>query len=122
MLDTFRTLEKAPCHDFEIVLTIALYGWPFCFSCNPTYRVLLYSMIEVIKEAVEILCPFEEVTREVSSDKYISASKIIPLSKALQRLTVVSDGVCGALCDQLSTRMCHRFFNMEESLLLEQHS
>ena len=40
--------------------------------------------IEVIKEAVEILRPFEEVTREVSSDKYISASKIIPLSKALQ--------------------------------------
>ena len=32
-------------HNFETVLTIALYGRPFCFSCNPTYRVLLYSMI-----------------------------------------------------------------------------
>ena len=45
MLDTFWTLEKASCHDFEIVFTIALYGRPFWFSCNPTYRVLLYSMI-----------------------------------------------------------------------------
>ena len=44
--------------------------------------------VEVIKGVVEILDPFEAVTREISADhQYLSGSKIIPLSRALQRLT-----------------------------------
>ena len=38
--------------------------------------------VEVIKGVVEIFDPFEAVTREVSTDQYLSRSKIIPLSRA----------------------------------------
>ena len=42
--------------------------------------------VEVIKGVVEILDPFEAVTREILADQYLSGSKTIPLSRALQRL------------------------------------
>jgi len=43
--------------------------------------------VEVIKGIIEVLQPFEAVTREISAESYISGSKIIPLARALQRLT-----------------------------------
>ena len=43
--------------------------------------------VEVIKGIIEVLQPFEAVTREILSKSYISGSKIIPLARALQRLT-----------------------------------
>lgn len=36
-----------------------------------------------IKEMIKILCPFEEVTTELFSKNYVSASKIIPLARIL---------------------------------------
>jgi len=43
--------------------------------------------VDVIKGIIELLQPFEAVTREILAESYISGSKIIPLSRALQRLT-----------------------------------
>ena len=66
------SMEKASCHDFEIVLTIALYGRPFCFSCNLTYRVLPYSMIfnyiaHVALEGRVTLAKMADATPHISS-------------------------------------------------------
>ena len=81
---------------------------------------LIISMekMDVIKEIIEILRPFEQVTREMSADSYVSISKIIPLSKALQRLTVITDGVGGTLSEKLSARMRRKFLSIEENRLL----
>ena len=74
--------------------------------------------IEIIRELVEILRPFEAVTREMSAELYISISKIIPLSRALQRLTVVYTGASGDLSHRLTVNMRRRFLNMEGNILL----
>ncbi|XP_011409475.1 PREDICTED: zinc finger BED domain-containing protein 4-like [Amphimedon queenslandica] len=41
----------------------------------------------ILKEAVDTLQPFEAVTTEMSSEKYLSASKIIPLAKSLMMIS-----------------------------------
>ncbi|KAK7149159.1 hypothetical protein R3I94_008690 [Phoxinus phoxinus] len=41
--------------------------------------------LSIITQTVDALRPFEEVTREVSSEKYVSVSKVIPLVSLLQR-------------------------------------
>ncbi|XP_026993344.2 zinc finger BED domain-containing protein 4-like [Tachysurus fulvidraco] len=41
--------------------------------------------LSLITQIVDALRPFEEVTREVSSEKYVSVSKVIPLVSLLQR-------------------------------------
>ena len=43
--------------------------------------------VEHLKKAVEILKPFESATAEMSSQKYVSISKIIPLARSLQQIT-----------------------------------
>ena len=67
---------------------------------------------------VSIPWPFEVVTREISAEKYISASKIIPLSKALQLLTTSYTGSVSALCNKLTTNMRDRFLYMEENVII----
>ena len=73
----------------------------------------------ILKEVVEILAPFEAVTREISSEKYTSASKIIPISKGLQKLTSSHMETMPRLLTQnLIADMRARFLNMEENKLL----
>lgn len=43
--------------------------------------------LEMIKAAVKILRPFEEVTWEISADKHLSVSKVIPIMRLLQVTT-----------------------------------
>ena len=42
---------------------------------------------EIIEEVVKILEPFKPVTTELSTEKYVSASKILPLARGLQMTT-----------------------------------
>ena len=73
----------------------------------------------ILKEVVEILAPFEAVTREISSEKYTSASKIIPISKGLQKLTSSHMETMPRLLTQnLIADMRTRFLNMKENKLL----
>ncbi|XP_011405235.1 PREDICTED: zinc finger BED domain-containing protein 1-like [Amphimedon queenslandica] len=68
-----------------------------------------------LSEMVDILRPFEAVTREMSADKYVSSSKIIPLAKGLQRCSSNSNNkISEALCSQMSGR----FLNMEANVLI----
>ena len=71
--------------------------------------------IDVMKEAVKVLKPFEAATREMSADTYISVSKVIPLARSLQRLTA---GGSFNLSKALTAQMNRRFTNMESNFLL----
>ncbi|XP_011410530.1 PREDICTED: zinc finger BED domain-containing protein 4-like [Amphimedon queenslandica] len=70
-----------------------------------------------LQEVVKILTPFESVTREISSENYISGSKIILISRCLQRLESTSV-TSHSLAESLVTEMRALFLGMEESNLL----
>ena len=82
--------------------------------------ILPTEKVTIIREVIEILRPFEIVTREMSADSYISISKIIPLSKSLQRMAGSGGGtaIAGSLVEKLSTRMMRKFSGIEENRLL----
>ena len=68
-----------------------------------------------IKEMIELLRPFENVTTDISSEMYVSASKIIPVARGLQRITSQSISLfCSDLRDHLLSQMATRFSNLEE--------
>ncbi|KAK0144577.1 Zinc finger BED domain-containing protein 4 [Merluccius polli] len=68
-----------------------------------------FSMIHL---TVEALRPFEEVRREVSSEKYVSVSKVIPLVSLLQRAAAATEhqGSClipwAKFCLSTSVKFC----------------
>ena len=43
-----------------------------------------------IQEMIRILKPFEAVTTELSAEKHVLASKILPLARGLQRVTIAN--------------------------------
>ena len=70
----------------------------------------------LIKDAISILMPFEAVTTEMSAEKNVTGSKVIPLSRGLQRLTASSTSVLGV---NLNNQMGNRFpLGMEENYLI----
>lgn len=76
----------------------------------------------IMAAIIEILRPFEVVTRELSSEKYVSASKVIPLARGLQRVTQSllsrSAGIAEELCQRLSYNMGQRFMSIEDKNVL----
>ena len=74
--------------------------------------------IEILKEVVELLQPFEEITRELSGEDYVSISMIIPLATSVQHITAGSRDVSVRLGDQLCSQMRRRFLNIESNSLL----
>ena len=72
--------------------------------------------IETLKQIVGLLEPFEVVTREISSEQYISVSKIIPLARSLQQIMATSTSI--SIQAQLHTNMSQRFRNIEGNLIL----
>ena len=73
--------------------------------------------IQSLKEAVLLLKPFEEVTKELSSDKFVSISKVIPLARGLQRLTVECVST-HQLKQELVADTRRRFSSIEENYIL----
>ena len=64
----------------------------------------------LIHEIIKILQPFEAVTTELSAEKNVSASKILPLARALQKLTAThAGGIGGMLSRELTAQMASRF-------------
>ena len=80
--------------------------------------------ISIMKNAIGLLQPFEQATREISADKFVLISKVIPLARMLQRITVQytsSAAACStlALKQQLIMSMNKRFpTNMESNYIL----
>ncbi len=74
---------------------------------------------QTITESVAILKPFEAVTREISGEWYITASKIIIFSSALQKLTPTNCTVAGGrLAERLKANLARRFLNIEGNIKL----
>lgn len=68
----------------------------------------------VTRLSINVLCPFEEATREMSPEKYVSVSKVIPLVSLLLRTTKASESQGSKQAAQLSGH-CHRRFNSTET-------
>ena len=109
---TFYMLERIV--EQHEAITTALCLLDRSDLCIPT------TVVTVMKELIDILRPFEAVTHEVSSDTYISASKIIPLARSLQKLSgrVTSNETVSKVGEELATQMRRRFLGMENNILL----
>ena len=75
------------------------------------------SKVHVLQEALQLLKPFEQATREVSFEDYISPSKVIPLARSLQSLTQLSPSTLPVEGELLSN-MAGKFINLEGNYLL----
>ena len=73
---------------------------------------------EHLKKTIDVLQPFETATTEMSAEKYVSVSKIIPLPRSLQRITLGSSDVSEGIKNQLVSQMRNCFVNMEGNVLL----
>ena len=65
---------------------------------------------------MEVLRPFEMTTRELSAEKYVTASKVIPVARSLQEITARKSSTL-RLSDNLILHM-RRFTNMERHNIL----
>ena len=73
--------------------------------------------LKLTKEVLDVLKPFEIATVEMSADKYVSISKVIPIARSLQRVTVGSSATF-PLKQELIAQMQRRFVNIEANLHL----
>lgn len=71
-----------------------------------------------ISQAIETLRPFEEATKEVSAELYVTISKVIPLVSLLQRATTSPGQKGNILASQLATQCKRRFQNIEHNYIL----
>lgn len=71
--------------------------------------------LSLIKETVVALRPFEEVTQEVSSEKHVSVSKVIPLVSLIHRAVAACEHQGSSLATQLA-QQCQRRFRGIESI------
>ena len=76
------------------------------------------SDVSLLKAAMAVLKPFEATTKEISADKHISISKVIPLAKSLQRLTGAITEKDTPLVSNLNYQMRRRFTNIESARML----
>ncbi len=67
----------------------------------------------VIHLTIEALKPFEEATREVSAEKHISISKVIPLVSLLLRATAASERQGCSFATELAQQCQRRFRGVE---------
>ena len=84
----------------------------FCFL-DHSQLCLSSSEIDALKDACKMLQHFERATREISADKYLSISKVIPLARSLQRATIQCSSSRGRLKDELVRSMAKRFTGLE---------
>ncbi|KAK7175602.1 hypothetical protein R3I93_002511 [Phoxinus phoxinus] len=101
-----------------IIATIALV--------NPSLPTLTLDEWDMIKDVCEILKPFEEVTVEISGERFVTASKVILIARDLQKVVQRLRGavfkhapVLSMMCS-LAEEMQNRFHNIEQVRLLSE--
>ncbi|XP_073470722.1 zinc finger BED domain-containing protein 4-like [Aquarana catesbeiana] len=105
MLRRFLDLREA------IIATLALV--------NPNLPTLKLEEWDVVKNACDLLKPFEEVTMEISADRYVTASKVILMARGLQKVvqkfrgTASNHGPVMQMMNALSEEMQKRFHQIE---------
>ncbi|KAF0721163.1 zinc finger BED domain-containing protein 4-like [Aphis craccivora] len=78
--------------------------------------------IKLIKESIYLLQPFEQITREISGEKFMTASKIIPIRTILKKhleshiVMVTEEGKI--LQQRLKIEFYQRFLTVEKETLL----
>lgn len=68
-----------------------------------------------ISQATEVLGPFEEATKEVSAEQYVTISKVIPLVSLLQQATSSAGQRSNTLASQLEAQCKRRFQNVKHN-------
>ena len=76
------------------------------------------SDVSLLKAVMAVLKPFEATTKEISSDKHVSISKVIHLAKSLQRLNGAITEKDTPLVSNLSYQMRRRFTNIQSARML----
>ena len=71
--------------------------------------------LSFIKQTVDALQPFEEVTQEISAEKYVSVSQMIPLVSLIHRAIAACERQCSSLATKLA-QQCQRRFRGIESI------
>ena len=100
-----RILEQ---HD-AITTTLCLQGKSeMCFTPND---------LTLLKNALDILRPFELATTEMSGEEYVCISKIIPMARSLQLVTVGNKETL-PFKNELVAQMQHCFLNLETNSVL----
>ena len=69
-------------------------------------------LVLILKDAIALIEPFEETTRELATEKFASVSKVIPIARSLQAIISKSSSV-RPLKLELLEQMQRRFLNME---------
>ena len=85
--------------------------------CLLDKKDLCLDNIELMQDAVGLLASFKSVTTEVSGEAYVSLSKVIPLVRSLQKLTISSTSK-SQLRDKLIANIAYRFGTVENNHLL----
>ena len=70
------------------------------------------SDVSLLKAAMAVLKPFEATTKEISADKHVSISKVIPLANSRQCLTGAITEKDTPLVSNLSYQMRRHFTNI----------
>ena len=84
---------------------------------DKTDLILSQADIDILKDAISLLGAFEEATTEISAERYVCVSKVMPLAKSLQVHTAKSTST-RPLKLELIEQMRKRFSNMEGNHLL----
>ena len=90
-------------------------------SCNNTNQIFPPEELAIVTDLVAVLRPFEKATKEVSGDKYVTSSTVLPLINCLHRAVsnaalVSEDAV--ALNDALLDQIGKRLVPLEDNHLL----
>lgn len=97
------------------------YVAPILLKNSKSPPIIDATDLEIIKEIITILAPIESVSKEISGEKYLTASKIIPIVKCLlkkfENISPQSETV-GELKDLTMTEISRRFGSLEQVTLL----
>ncbi|XP_068244012.1 zinc finger BED domain-containing protein 4-like [Palaemon carinicauda] len=103
---TFYMMERFLEQHEAITTTLCLLGKSnMCLSSEE---------LEVVKGAVLLLGPFEEATREMSTENFTSLSKVIPITRALQQCINSNAHMRTGFGTELQKQLQKRFATVEK--------
>ncbi|CAG4981300.1 unnamed protein product [Parnassius apollo] len=79
------------------------------------------SELDCIKEMIELLCPFEKLTKEFSGDSYVTVSKVIPLVSCVREVLEnikPKNAIILQFKEELKKQLARRFDTLEHSSIL----
>ncbi|XP_005098381.1 zinc finger BED domain-containing protein 4 [Aplysia californica] len=85
-------------------------------ALSKTIKSLTDEEVERIRAAIEVLTPFELATKEASTEKHTSVSKLLPIVRQIQEK--LSGESPSALRDQLQAELRRRFGSLEDNFTL----